>query len=176
MKDIINFEGQMTEAAIKADVAPAKVEEKKKEKTQEKPKEKAVKKPKTEKKMISEKEKQAVKKEKKLAAKEKKVVNFLIDCSLPVKDKVFQAAELVEYFTNKLKVEGKTKNFGKQVTVGCDDGKKIKVNAEIPLAKRYLKYLAKKFLKKQEVRDYLRLVAPNKTGYEFKYFKMESNE
>ena len=109
-----------------------------------------------------------VKKEKKCA--------FTIDCTLPVKDKVFQAKELVEYFLNRIKVSGKTKNLGKSVNVGCDDGKKIKVNTEIPLAKRYLKYLAKKFLKKQEVRDYLRLVAPNKSSYEFKYFKMESGE
>lgn len=114
--------------------------------------------------------------DKKQAEKEKKRAAFMIDCTLPVKDKVFQAKELVEYFLNKIKVAGKTKNLGKSVAVACDDSKKIRVNAEIPLAKRYLKYLAKKFLKKQEVRDYLRLVAPNKSTYEFKYFKMESGE
>ncbi len=114
--------------------------------------------------------------ERKTAEKEKKKSAFTIDCTLPVKDKVFQAKELVEYFLNRIKVAGKTKNLGKSVGVACDDGKKIKVNAEIPLAKRYLKYLAKKFLKKQEVRDYLRLVAPSKSTYEFKYFKMESGE
>eukprot|EP01022_Parablepharisma_sp_SALTPOND_P004814 TRINITY_DN121026_c2_g1_i1.p4 TRINITY_DN121026_c2_g1~~TRINITY_DN121026_c2_g1_i1.p4 ORF type:complete len:189 (+),score=54.68 TRINITY_DN121026_c2_g1_i1:1774-2340(+) len=114
--------------------------------------------------------------ERRAAEKEKKKSAYTIDCTLPVKDKVFQAKELVEYFLNRIKVAGKTKNLGKSVGIACDDGKKIKVNAEIPLAKRYLKYLAKKFLKKQEVRDYLRLVAPNKSSYEFKYFKMESGE
>eukprot|EP00826_Nyctotherus_ovalis_P028062 TRINITY_DN2207_c0_g1_i3.p1 TRINITY_DN2207_c0_g1~~TRINITY_DN2207_c0_g1_i3.p1 ORF type:complete len:155 (-),score=81.64 TRINITY_DN2207_c0_g1_i3:233-697(-) len=116
------------------------------------------------------------KKDRRGGEKEKKKSMFTIDCTLPVKDKVFQAKELVEYFLNRIKVAGKTKNLGKSVGVNCDDGKKIKVSAEIPLAKRYLKYLAKKFLKKQEVRDYLRLVAPNKASYEFKYFKMESGE
>ena len=107
---------------------------------------------------------------------EKKRLAYVIDCTLPVKDKVFQAKELLEHFLNKIKVDKKCKNLGKAVQATCDDGKKIRVNAEIPLAKRYLKYLAKKFLKKQEVRDYLRLVAPSRTTYEFKYFKMESGE
>lgn len=121
--------------------------------------------------------KDAKKKGEKKVEKEKvKKSAYTIDCSLPVKDKVFQAKELVEYFLNRIKVAGKTKNLGKAVGVTCEDGKKIRVNAEVPLAKRYLKYLAKKFLKKQEVRDYLRLVAPTRTGYEFKYFKMESGE
>ena len=152
--------------------APKKAEEGKApekkpvEKAPKKPAEKAPKKP----------AEKADKVKKAPAEKEKKKCAFTIDCSLPVKDKVFQAKELVEYFLNKIKVAGKTKNLGKSVGVACDDGKKIKVNAEIPLAKRYLKYLAKKFLKKQEVRDYLRLVAPSKAGYEFKYFKMESSE
>lgn len=154
------------EKKVDATAAPAKVQEKKPAAPKAEKKEKTAKK--------VEKVKKPV--EKKLAEKEKKRAAFMIDCSLPVKDKVFQAKELVEYFLNKIKVAGKTKNLGKSVGVACDDGKKIRVNAEVPLAKRYLKYLAKKFLKKQEVRDYLRLVAPNKSTYEFKYFKMESSE
>lgn len=158
---------------------------KKESKKEDKKKEKEVKeqKPKTveEKKNVEPvpmktKEKKPKRPDKRTQEKEKKRSTYVIDCTLPVKDKVFQAKELVEYFLNRIKVAGKTKNLGKSVGVACDDGKKIKVNAEIPLAKRYLKYLAKKFLKKQEVRDYLRLVAPNKTSYEFKYFKMESGE
>lgn len=162
--------------------APVKAEASK-PKANEKPKKE--KKPKAEKKAEAPKaatdakpvaKKTAAEKLKKPVEKPVKKSNFTIDCTLPVKDKVFQAKELVEYFLNRIKVAGKTKNLGKSVGIICDDSKKIKVNAEIPLAKRYLKYLAKKFLKKQEVRDYLRLVAPNKSTYEFKYFKMESGE
>ena len=133
----------------------------------DKPKEDKTKKPKK-----AEEEKKA---EPKKEADKKKSA-YVIDCTLPVKDKVFQAKELLEHFLNKIKVEKKCKNLGKAVSVTCEDGKNIRVNAEIPLAKRYLKYLAKKFLKKQEVRDYLRLVATKKSTYEFKYFKMESGE
>lgn len=37
---------------------------------------------------------------------------------------------------------------------------------------RYLKYLTKKFLKKNSLRDYIRVVATNKTNYELRYFQI----
>merc|ERR1712129_189011 len=55
--------------------------------------------------------------------------------------------------------------------------KKIHVNAESPFSKRYLKYLSKKYLKAQQLRDFLRVVAPSKTSYELRYFNInEDNE
>ena len=41
---------------------------------------------------------------------------------------------------------------------------------------RYLKYLTKKYLKKQQLRDYLHVVAPNglKNNYELRYFNMNA--
>lgn len=35
-----------------------------------------------------------------------------------------------------------------------------------------MKYLTKRFLKKATVRDYLRVVAVSKEGYQLKYFKL----
>lgn len=43
---------------------------------------------------------------------------------------------------------------------------------EAPFSKRYLKYLGKKYLKSQNLRDFLRIVAPNKTSYEMRYFNI----
>lgn len=37
---------------------------------------------------------------------------------------------------------------------------------------RYLKYLTKKFLKKNTLRDYIRVVADSKTSYELRYFQV----
>jgi large subunit ribosomal protein L22e len=48
--------------------------------------------------------------------------------------------------------------------------------AEGSFSKRYLKYLAKKFLKKQQMRDFLRVVSTNKSTYELKYFNIQENE
>lgn len=43
---------------------------------------------------------------------------------------------------------------------------------------RYLKYLTKKYLKKHNVRDWLRVIASNKdrTVYELRYFNIAENE
>ena len=40
--------------------------------------------------------------------------------------------------------------------------------------RRYLKYLTKKFLKKNNLRDYIRVVATNKTNYELRYFQINA--
>ncbi len=50
------------------------------------------------------------------------------------------------------------------------------VQAEGSFSKRYLKYLAKKFLKKMQMRDFLRVVSTNKSTYELKYFNIQENE
>lgn len=41
---------------------------------------------------------------------------------------------------------------------------------------RYLKYLTKKFLKKNNLRDYIRVVATSKSNYELRYFQINANE
>ena len=44
------------------------------------------------------------------------------------------------------------------------------------LQKRYLKYLTKKYLKKVDILEYLRLVALDKNAYAIKYIKLGANE
>lgn len=39
---------------------------------------------------------------------------------------------------------------------------------------RYLKYLTKKFLKKHNLRDYIRVVASGRTSYELRYFQINT--
>lgn len=41
---------------------------------------------------------------------------------------------------------------------------------------RYLKYLTKKFLKKNQLRDYIRVVASSKTNYELRYLHIAGAE
>lgn len=75
---------------------------------------------------------------------------------------------------DRIKVNGKTGVLGDNVKVIRDD-KRIHVHAEAPFSKRYLKYLAKKYLKKQQLRDYLRVVAGTgneKSVYHLTYFKV----
>ncbi|KAJ1687355.1 hypothetical protein LUZ63_018745 [Rhynchospora breviuscula] len=67
--------------------------------------------------------------------------------------------------------------LGDAVTVTRDKNK-ITVTSDGPLSKRYLKYLTKKYLKKHNVRDWLRVIASNKDRrvYEPRYFNIAENE
>ena len=79
------------------------------------------------------------------------------------------------FLKQRIKVEGKAGNLGSAVTVSKDSSN-IKVQSNVPFSKRYLKYLTKKYLKKQDLKEYLRVVATNKNQYELRYFNIQSDE
>jgi large subunit ribosomal protein L22e len=92
-----------------------------------------------------------------------------------VEDKVFDAAAFEKFLHDRVKVNGKAGNLGSKVTISRDKAK-VNVTAEAPFSKRYLKYLSKKYLKKQQLRDFLHVVASNKNTYELRYFKVSGTE
>jgi large subunit ribosomal protein L22e len=104
-----------------------------------------------------------------------KVVKFTIDCHAPVDDKVMDPASFEKYLHDRIKVGGKAGNLGTKVQI-ARSGAKLTVTAELPFTKAYLKYLTKKYLKKQQLRDYLRVIATTKGGYELKYFKLGTED
>merc|ERR1712129_573768 len=113
---------------------------------------------------------------KKVAVKAKKqTLKFVVDCQQPNDDNILEPKELEKFSINRIKVEGKTGNLGDRVSVTREKAK-ILVTAEAPFSKRYLKYLAKKYLKMQQLRDFLRVVAPNKTTYELRYFNINEDK
>ncbi len=76
---------------------------------------------------------------------------------------------------DKFKVNGKTGQLGSQVEIRRD-GSKIFVNGSIHFSKRYLKYLTKKFLKKNQLRDFMHVIAADKQTYELRYFNINQDE
>merc|ERR1719343_578348 len=113
---------------------------------------------------------------KKAAPKGKKqIVTFVVDCSQPVDDNILEAAGLETFFLDRIKVNNKTGNLGDKVKVTRDKAK-ISVTAELPFSKRYLKYLTKKYLKKQQLRDFLHVIAPNRHTYELRYFNINGDD
>merc|ERR1712204_139321 len=104
----------------------------------------------------------------------KQVVKFTVDCQQPNDDNILEPKELEKFYQNRIKVDGKTGNLGDRVSISREKAK-ITVTAEAPFSKRYLKYLAKKYLKMQQLRDFLRVVAPNKTSYELRYFNINED-
>ena len=53
------------------------------------------------------------------------------------------------------------------------DDKRVSVKTDIGFSKRYLKYLTKKYLKKHSLREFLYVVAANKSSYQIKYFNIQ---
>ncbi|XP_057792255.1 60S ribosomal protein L22-2-like [Salvia miltiorrhiza] len=109
----------------------------------------------------------------------KKATTFVIDCKKPVDDKIMEIASLEKFLQERIKVGGKAGALGDSVTV-TRDKTKISVTATDATAfsKRYLKYLTKKYLKKNNVRDWLRVIASNtdRSVYELRYFNIAENE
>ncbi|KAG0479820.1 hypothetical protein HPP92_010678 [Vanilla planifolia] len=110
----------------------------------------------------------------------KKASTFVIDCAKPVEDKIMDIASLEKFLLERIKVAslgGKAGNIGDIVSVSREKNK-ITVSCEGPFSKRYLKYLTKKYLKKHNVRDWLRVIASNKDRnvYELRYFNIAENE
>ncbi len=77
----------------------------------------------------------------------------------------------VSFLQASIKVGGKTNALGDLVKIDVV-GTKVTVTTTAPLAKRYLKYLTKKYLKKNSLREYMRVIATTRLGYELKYFKV----
>ncbi|KAK6913762.1 Ribosomal protein L22e [Dillenia turbinata] len=101
---------------------------------------------------------------------------------------------LEKFLQERIKVGGKAGALGDSVTI-VREKNKIIVNSESAFSKRssfaitlsfladlavsgYLKYLTKKYLKKHNVRDWLRVMASNKdrSVYELRYFNIAENE
>ena len=123
--------------------------------------------------------------------KSKKTIRtFHIDCHHPVEDNIMSISKFEEFLKQKIKVDGKVGNLGKNVSV-TSNKTKINVTSDIDFSKRYLKYLAKKYLKVKplksiqksniftkanNLRDWLRVVANSKASYELKYFQINQDE
>merc|ERR1719352_1103571 len=84
-------------------------------------------------------------------------------------------ADFEKYLQERIKIGGKTSNFGKDFTMERQKTK-IAFTSDIPFSKRYLKYLTKKYLKNNNLRDWLRVVASAKDAYELRYFQINNEE
>jgi len=114
---------------------------------------------------------------KKAGKKAPKRVNlkYTIDASEPAADEIFDISSFEKFLHDRIKIGGKTGVLGEQVTI-TREGSVITVQSKVALSKRYLKYLTKKFLKKQVLRDYIRVIARTKNGYFLRYFNFHNEE
>mmetsp|Transcript_4525 Transcript_4525/g.9655 ORF Transcript_4525/g.9655 Transcript_4525/m.9655 type:complete len:103 (+) Transcript_4525:403-711(+) len=82
----------------------------------------------------------------------------------------------VKFLQDRIKVNGgKAGVLGDLVKVETEAaGTKVAVTSTIPMSKRYLKYLTKKYLKKQSLRDYIRIVASDKKSFKLSYYPVDA--
>ncbi|GMS97787.1 hypothetical protein PENTCL1PPCAC_19962, partial [Pristionchus entomophagus] len=108
--------------------------------------------------------------------KKKQSVKFNIECKSPVEDKILNIEDFENFLSQKIKVGGKTGQLavsGVKVEVVKT---RVVLSSEVPFSKRYLKYLTKKYLKRNTLRDWLRVVASSKDTYELRYFHINQDE
>merc|ERR1719373_615253 len=103
---------------------------------------------------------------------------FKIDCSVPATDGIFDEAILgafEQYFQTQIKLHGRKGKLADKVKVNMDKNV-LTVSTTMQYKKRYFKYLTKKFLKKKELRDWLRILATGKAGYQLRYFNIRGDD
>uniref|UniRef100_A0A2K5K6U5 Large ribosomal subunit protein eL22 n=1 Tax=Colobus angolensis palliatus TaxID=336983 RepID=A0A2K5K6U5_COLAP len=98
----------------------------------------------------------------------KQVLKFTLDCTYPVKDGIMDAANFEQFLQERIKVIG--------VVIIKRSKSKIAVTSDVRFSKRYLKYLTKKYLRNNKLRDWWHAVANSKESYEFRYFQINQDE
>ncbi|RXM28217.1 TRAF2 and NCK-interacting protein kinase, partial [Acipenser ruthenus] len=118
-----------------------------------------------------------IKKQPAIVRKDKKkgTWKFSLDLTHPVEDGILDSGNFETFLKEKVKVNGKTGNLGNVVQIARLKNK-ISVTSEKQFSKRYLKYLTKKYLKKNNLRDWLRVVSSDKESYELRYFQISQDE
>ncbi|XP_005175678.1 large ribosomal subunit protein eL22 [Musca domestica] len=108
--------------------------------------------------------------------KKKKVsLRYAIDCTNIAEDNILDVVDFEKYIKSRMKVNDKVNNLGNNVTFERVK-MKLYVNSDVHFSKAYLKYLTKKYLKKNSLRDWIRVVANDKDSYELRYFRINSND
>ncbi|KAF8323284.1 ribosomal protein L22e [Clavulina sp. PMI_390] len=101
---------------------------------------------------------------------------FIVDFSRPANDGVFDGAAYEKFLHDRIKVDGKPGQLGESVKIASEGTGKLAVSSNIPFSKRYLKYLTKKFLKKNQLRDWIRVVAVSANVYELRFYNIADND
>ncbi|KAF0852410.1 60S large subunit ribosomal protein eL22 (rpL22) [Andalucia godoyi] len=101
----------------------------------------------------------------------------VVDASIPVADSVFDVQAFKTFLEQRIKVNGKAGNLGESVSVESTPSQ-VSVTAKpgTKLPKRYVKYLTKKFLKKDNTRDIFRVIASDKKTYSIKYLNIGQDD
>ena len=104
-----------------------------------------------------------------------KPLKFVVDLGVAYEDDLLVAKELADFLRTNMKVNNKKNNLGEDVTISVSKDK-LTIVSNRAFSKRFVKYLLKKYLKKNDILDYLKVIATDKVTYKIKYIKLDENE
>lgn len=103
---------------------------------------------------------------------------YTVDFSNPLENKLLTLESVLKYLQANMKLNGLKGKLGKSILINADEKKEkskstvvISVDSSIKFSKRYIRYLVKKFLKKEGVSKYLTLSATSPSAYSVKVIK-----
>ncbi|KAI9228441.1 MAG: putative 60S ribosomal protein L22 [Piptocephalis tieghemiana] len=100
----------------------------------------------------------------------------VLDLSIPANDGILDAAAFEKFLHDRIKIEGRTQNLGDNVSI-TRSSEIITIDAKDRVfPKRYIKYLTKKYLKKNSLRDWVRVSSSDKNTYTLRYFNIAADE
>merc|ERR1711870_63058 len=105
-----------------------------------------------------------------------KLKTFIIDCSILLENNLMKLEAFEKFLKQAIKIEGRL-GLTKQIEVSSIRNQIVIVCVEIPFSKRYLKYLTKKFIKKNLSNYSTKIVSSNNKccSYILKYFAETSD-
>lgn len=78
--------------------------------------------------------------------------------------------------TEHIKVDGHAGNLGDEITVSQEGESKVVVVSTTKFSGKYLKYLSKRYLKKNQIRDWIRFVSVKKNEYALQFYSVADDE
>lgn len=103
--------------------------------------------------------------------KQKIAKTFTVDVSAPTENGVFDPTAYAKYLIDHIKVDNATGNLGNAITVE-EDGSVVTVVSTTKFSGKYLKYLTKKYLKKNQLRDWIRFVSYKTNQYKLSFYQV----
>jgi large subunit ribosomal protein L22e len=121
-------------------------------------------------------EKKEEKKENKILPKEKVYKKFFVDFSEPLDNKLLSIESAMKYLNSNMKIDGLKGNLKDFIKISVDDKRNkkcllIQVDNQMQFSKKYIKYLVKKFLKREGIVKYLTVLSNSPNSYEVKVLK-----
>ncbi|EDV56766.1 60S ribosomal protein L22 [Drosophila erecta] len=101
---------------------------------------------------------------------------FVIDCACVAEDLILDIADFEKYLRTHIKIKNKVNQLKDQVTFERVKNSSLVIHSAVHFSKRYFKYLAKRYLKKHSLRDWVRVVSTAKDTFAMSYFKIQADD